>query len=111
MILQNLKNVVYLCIFKIFSSSALTFFTFGSLLSRSGDSTARIWPIPDGSSRSGLQNGALNVLVLKHVRGRTNEKSKDVTTLDWNVSLVTLLYDKGYPISCNIYIYIYMLVI
>ncbi|KAL6220366.1 hypothetical protein ACLB2K_008122 [Fragaria x ananassa] len=57
----------------------------GSLLaSGSGDSTARIWPIPDGSSRSGLQNGALNVLVLKHVRGRTNEKSKDVTTLDWN---------------------------
>ncbi|KAK9949058.1 hypothetical protein M0R45_004603 [Rubus argutus] len=57
----------------------------GSLLaSGSGDSTARIWSIPDGSSRSGLQNGAINVLVLKHVKGRTNEKSKDVTTLDWN---------------------------
>lgn len=26
-----------------------------------------------------------NVHVLKHFKGRTNEKSKDVTTLDWNV--------------------------
>lgn len=57
----------------------------GSLLaSGSGDSTARIWPIADGTSRSGSQNGSPNVLVLKHVKGRTNEKSKDVTTLDWN---------------------------
>ncbi|KAK9285085.1 hypothetical protein L1049_024270 [Liquidambar formosana] len=57
----------------------------GSLLaSGSGDSTARIWPIADGSCRSSLQNGPLNALVLKHVKGRTNEKSKDVTTLDWN---------------------------
>ncbi|XP_059456619.1 WD40 repeat-containing protein HOS15 isoform X2 [Corylus avellana] len=56
----------------------------GSLLaSGSGDSTARIWTIVDGSSRSG-SNGPSNVLVLKHVKGRTNEKSKDVTTLDWN---------------------------
>ncbi|GAV58784.1 WD40 domain-containing protein/LisH domain-containing protein [Cephalotus follicularis] len=57
----------------------------GSLLaSGSGDSTARIWTIADGTSRSGAQNGPSNVLVLKHVKGRTNEKSKDVTTLDWN---------------------------
>ncbi|KAF5736192.1 hypothetical protein HS088_TW14G00328 [Tripterygium wilfordii] len=57
----------------------------GSLLaSGSGDSTARIWTIADGTSRSTSQNGPLNVLVLKHVKGRTNEKSKDVTTLDWN---------------------------
>ncbi|KAL9464233.1 hypothetical protein AB3S75_001936 [Citrus x aurantiifolia] len=57
----------------------------GSLLaSGSGDSTARIWTIADGTSNSGAQNGPLNVLVLKHVKGRTNEKSKDVTTLDWN---------------------------
>lgn len=59
----------------------------------SGDSTARIWPIADGSSRSGGQSGSLNVLVLKHVKGRTNEKSKDVTTLDWNVSFVNIFYD------------------
>ncbi|KAK0606468.1 hypothetical protein LWI29_038085 [Acer saccharum] len=53
----------------------------GSLLaSGSGDSTARIWPIANGTGRSAAQN----VLVLKHVKGRTNEKSKDVTTLDWN---------------------------
>ncbi|PQQ14628.1 F-box-like/WD repeat-containing protein TBL1XR1 isoform X1 [Prunus yedoensis var. nudiflora] len=56
----------------------------GSLLaSGSGDSTARIWTIADGSARLS-QNGSSNVLVLKHVKGRTNEKSKDVTTLDWN---------------------------
>ncbi|CAL5366831.1 unnamed protein product [Camellia sinensis] len=57
----------------------------GSLLaSGSGDSTARIWTIAEGASRSSLQNGPSNVLVLKHVKGKTNEKSKDVTTLDWN---------------------------
>ncbi|XP_061341149.1 WD40 repeat-containing protein HOS15-like isoform X2 [Gastrolobium bilobum] len=57
----------------------------GSLLaSGSGDSTARIWTIAEGRCKSGSQNGPLNGLVLKHVRGRTNEKSKDVTTLDWN---------------------------
>ncbi|KAA8522626.1 hypothetical protein F0562_013013 [Nyssa sinensis] len=57
----------------------------GSVLaSGSGDSTARIWTIADGTSRSSLQNGPSNVLVLKHVKNKTNEKSKDVTTLDWN---------------------------
>ncbi|KAF9678555.1 hypothetical protein SADUNF_Sadunf07G0046900 [Salix dunnii] len=50
----------------------------------SGDSTARIWKIAEGTSRSVAQNGPFNVLVLNHVKGRTNEKSKDVTTLDWN---------------------------
>lgn len=55
----------------------------GSLLaSGSGDSTARIWTISDASSRS--LNASSNVVVLKHVKGKTNEKSKDVTTLDWN---------------------------
>nr|POF08581.1 wd40 repeat-containing protein hos15 [Quercus suber] len=57
----------------------------GSLLaSGSGDSTARIWTIVDGPSISSVQDGPLNVAVLKHFKGRTNEKSKDVTTLDWN---------------------------
>ncbi|KAL5556861.1 hypothetical protein UlMin_039097 [Ulmus minor] len=57
----------------------------GSLLaSGSGDSTARIWTIADRDNGSAMQNGPSNVLVLKHVRGKTNEKSKDVTTLDWN---------------------------
>ncbi|XP_027361141.1 WD40 repeat-containing protein HOS15-like isoform X3 [Abrus precatorius] len=57
----------------------------GSLLaSGSGDSTARIWTIAEGRCKSGSQDGPLNVLVLKHVRGKTNEKSNDVTTLDWN---------------------------
>ncbi|KAM1088896.1 hypothetical protein ACFX19_016946 [Malus domestica] len=57
----------------------------GSLLaSGSGDSTARIWTIADGSCGSGMQNEPANVAVLKHFKGRANEKSKDVTTLDWN---------------------------
>ncbi|MCL7045260.1 hypothetical protein MKW94_018555 [Papaver nudicaule] len=57
----------------------------GSVLaSGSGDSTARIWEIPDGLCTPNTQNGPANVLVLKHFKGRTNEKSKDVTTLDWN---------------------------
>ncbi|XP_071733299.1 WD40 repeat-containing protein HOS15-like [Rutidosis leptorrhynchoides] len=57
----------------------------GSLLaSGSGDSTARIWKINDGPCSSNAQKGPLDVTVLKHLRGRTNDKSKDVTTLDWN---------------------------
>ncbi|KAM0937803.1 putative transcription factor WD40-like family [Dioscorea sansibarensis] len=57
----------------------------GSLLaSGSGDSTARIWTIPDGPCGPNSQITPQNVQVLKHFRGRTNEKSKDVTTLDWN---------------------------
>ncbi|KAF3446592.1 hypothetical protein FNV43_RR11772 [Rhamnella rubrinervis] len=57
----------------------------GSLLaSGSGDSTARIWTIADGTCRSNVQNGPASVVVLKHFKGRIVEKSKDVTTLDWN---------------------------
>lgn len=58
---------------------------------RSGDSSARIWTIADGPGSSSSQNGPLNVVVLKHFRGRTNEKSKDVTTLDWNVSVYSMI--------------------
>ena len=69
----------------------------GSLLaSGSGDSTARIWSIGEGQSSCSVENGAPNVLVLKHFKGRTNEKSKDVTTLDWNgegMLLATGSYD------------------
>jgi hypothetical protein len=53
---------------------------------RSGDSTARIWTIADSA-----QNAPSNVVVLKHFKGRTNEKSKDVTTLDWNVSVCVMI--------------------
>jgi hypothetical protein len=59
---------------------------------RSGDSTARIWSIPEGRCKPGSQSVPLDALVLKHVRGKTNEKSKDVTTLDWNVSSITYSY-------------------
>ncbi|CAJ1929442.1 unnamed protein product [Sphenostylis stenocarpa] len=57
----------------------------GSLLaSGSGDSTARIWKIAEGRCKPALLNDPPNVLVLKHARGKPNEKSNDVTTLDWN---------------------------
>ncbi|GMP80929.1 hypothetical protein CsSME_00035840 [Camellia sinensis var. sinensis] len=69
----------------------------GSLLaSGSGDSTARIWTVGDGPCSSSMPNGPLNVVVLKHYKGRINEKSKDVTTLDWNAEgtlLATGSYD------------------
>lgn len=52
----------------------------------SGDSTARIWSIADGPSGSLAPVSAPKPLVLKHFKGKTNEKSKDVTTLDWNAS-------------------------
>ncbi|WZZ04531.1 hypothetical protein YC2023_090452 [Brassica napus] len=56
------------------------------LASGSGDTTARIWSIPE-SGRS------ISTLILKHAKGKSNEKCKDVTTLDWN-------YDTG--CNCNI---------
>ena len=43
--------------------------------------------IPDGPSGVTAQTAACRSLVLKHFKGKTNEKSKDVTTLDWNVSI------------------------
>ncbi|KAE9607800.1 putative transcription factor WD40-like family [Lupinus albus] len=56
----------------------------GSLLaSASGDSTARIWTIAEGRCKTSSQK-PLNTVVLKHVMARTNDKNKDVTTLDWN---------------------------
>lgn len=66
------------------------------MTSRSGDSTARIWTVADGTCRSNMQNGLENVVVLKHFKGRTNEKSKDVTTLDWNVSVYHILCLRFY---------------
>ncbi|KAF7817460.1 WD40 repeat-containing protein HOS15-like isoform X1 [Senna tora] len=57
----------------------------GSLLaSGSGDSTARIWKIAEGPFNTSVLNEPVKVVVLRHFKGRTNEKSKDVTTLDWN---------------------------
>ncbi|KAK1276917.1 Guanine nucleotide-binding protein subunit beta [Acorus gramineus] len=63
----------------------------------SGDSTARIWPIPGGPC--GSMNGkniSANAKVLKHFKGKTNEKCKDVLTLQWNAEgtlLATGSYD------------------
>ncbi|KAI3722635.1 hypothetical protein L2E82_33677 [Cichorium intybus] len=59
----------------------------GSLLaSGSGDSTGRIWTIPDRTNNTySVQNGPANFVVLKHSKGRTKEKNKDVTTIDWKM--------------------------
>lgn len=60
------------------------------LASGSGDSTARIWNIPEGPSYEGQ---ATAQITLHHV---INEKSKDVTTLDWSSDgnfLATGAYD------------------
>ncbi|CAO3679900.1 unnamed protein product [Rhizopus stolonifer] len=58
------------------------------LASGSGDSTARLWEVPDG------KDGATQSIVLNHLPN-LNE-NKDVTTLDWNPTgtlLVTGSYD------------------
>lgn len=65
------------------------------VICRSGDSTARIWTIPEGPCGVQMQALPLHSHVLKHFKGRVNEKSKDVTTLDWNV-IVAL---SPYPFS------------
>ncbi|KAI3794110.1 hypothetical protein L1987_36737 [Smallanthus sonchifolius] len=54
------------------------------LASGSGDSTARIWSIADRTNSSSVINRLANVCVLKHSKGKSNEKRKDITTLDWN---------------------------
>ncbi|PHT24776.1 hypothetical protein CQW23_35553 [Capsicum baccatum] len=54
-------------------------------VSGSVDSTGRISTIGDGPCNSHMQKGPVNVMVLKHFKGRTNDKSKDIsTTLEWN---------------------------
>ena len=66
------------------------------LASGSGDSTARIWKLPHGAS--GLPAATKtndDQIVLNHFNAHNN-KSKDVTTLDWNKSgtlLATGSYD------------------
>ncbi|MCD7470778.1 hypothetical protein HAX54_010888 [Datura stramonium] len=72
------------------------------LASGSGDSTARIWTIEDGPCNSTIQSGPSNVAVLKHLKSRSNEKSKDVTTLDWS-SEGTLLATGSYDGQARIW--------
>jgi len=65
------------------------------LASGSGDSTARIWRVPEGPCGT-RQTGQLErPAVLQHL-SNDKEKSKDVTTLDWNhngSALATGSYD------------------
>ena len=63
------------------------------LASGSGDSTARIWRVPEGACGGG--SAPPTPVVLQHLSG-DKEKSKDVTTLDWNhdgTRLATGSYD------------------
>jgi len=50
-----------------------------------------MWKIVDGACDSSVQNEPVNVVVLQHFKESTNEKSKDVTTLDWNVNLCSII--------------------
>lgn len=81
MVLSFKRNKNYLDPFHVKISQCFCFYF------RSGDSTARIWKIAEGPYNTSVLNEPVNVVVLRHFKGRTNEKSKDVTTLDWNVSL------------------------
>jgi len=57
----------------------------------SGDSTARIWNLSEGSAGGSTQ------LVLRHcIRegGQDVPSNKDVTSLDWNVSAGTSAYES-----------------
>eukprot|EP01121_Diplochlamys_sp_Union-15-3_P010720 TRINITY_DN3038_c0_g1_i3.p1 TRINITY_DN3038_c0_g1~~TRINITY_DN3038_c0_g1_i3.p1 ORF type:complete len:399 (+),score=70.03 TRINITY_DN3038_c0_g1_i3:89-1285(+) len=74
-ILSGHRSEVFMCAWNPKSSL---------LASGSGDSTARIWTIPEG--RCGVkagQSASKNPIVLKHFNAN-QEKSKDVTTLDWS---------------------------
>ena len=65
------------------------------LASGSGDSTARIWSVPEGPCGKGQAASMPEPLVLQHF-SKDKEKSKDVTTLDWNhngTALATGSYD------------------
>jgi len=65
------------------------------LASGSGDSTARIWQVPDGPCGKQQACALPDPVVLHHFSG-DKEKSKDVTTLDWNhdgTALATGSYD------------------
>jgi len=55
----------------------------GQLASGSGDSTARIWHVPEGPCGKSQLGGMADPVVLHHF-STDKEKSKDVTTLDWN---------------------------
>lgn len=75
----------------VFDSRVLLTWSCWLMVCSSGDSTARIWTIPEGRSGNMSHVAAPKPLVLKHFKGKTNEKSKDVTTLDWNVSWTMFL--------------------
>jgi transducin (beta)-like 1 len=62
----------------------------------SGDATARLWHVPRNVSTQQAASTAIStVKVLRHVSAGTVNKSRDVTTLDWNRNglLATASYD------------------
>lgn len=82
--------LLILCIYFIFDFGILENirrFKMYYILYRSGDSTARIWNLSENSTSGSTQ------LVLRHcIRegGQDVPSNKDVTSLDWNVSITVL---------------------
>lgn len=73
------------------------------LASGSGDSTARIWDISDNTSP--------NQLILRHCiqKGGTEVPSnKDVTSLDWNVSFISVFSIHYQQDLCKLLLLIYI---
>eukprot|EP01112_Ceratiomyxa_fruticulosa_P010166 TRINITY_DN2682_c0_g1_i1.p1 TRINITY_DN2682_c0_g1~~TRINITY_DN2682_c0_g1_i1.p1 ORF type:complete len:495 (+),score=85.03 TRINITY_DN2682_c0_g1_i1:259-1743(+) len=70
-VLEGHQSEVFIC---AWSPNSL------QLASGSGDSTARIWSIPSGPCGVPSNDPPL---VLRHINSSHQDKSKDVTTLDW----------------------------
>uniref|UniRef100_A0A6T8K154 Uncharacterized protein n=1 Tax=Hemiselmis andersenii TaxID=464988 RepID=A0A6T8K154_HEMAN len=71
------------------------------LASGSGDSSARIWHIPTTDSGAEAERN-VQWHILEHFNAASNEKAKDVTTLDWN-SEGTLLATGSYDGQARIW--------
>lgn len=80
--------LVFFCLFFILEYlRILRGFKIYCILFRSGDSTARIWNLSENSTSGSTQ------LVLRHcIRegGQDVPSNKDVTSLDWNVSITVV---------------------
>eukprot|EP01113_Clastostelium_recurvatum_P039602 TRINITY_DN6060_c0_g1_i1.p1 TRINITY_DN6060_c0_g1~~TRINITY_DN6060_c0_g1_i1.p1 ORF type:complete len:484 (-),score=88.80 TRINITY_DN6060_c0_g1_i1:36-1487(-) len=83
-VLEGHQSEVFICSWNA-SSSALA--------SGSGDSTARIWSILPGPCGTPSNDPPI---VLQHVNTSNQEKSKDVTTLDWSSGESPLLATGSY---------------
>lgn len=70
---------------KYLNFNEATSFIFHNSLSRSADSTARIWNLADRID--GDKSGCGNPYVLEHVKGRQSDRHRSIASVDWNVSI------------------------